>query len=91
MPSTFVVLDTNILFRIVTQGEKGCEHEHFQDLKQRIDKSEVTLLLPEVIKLEFEKLTEWMEETYKVEVEKVRDFLLKQLDGYSKVWKKPDR
>lgn len=28
MTTTFVVLDTNILFRIVTQGKNGCEEEH---------------------------------------------------------------
>jgi hypothetical protein len=57
MPTTFVCLDTNILYRFATQGQKGCEPVHWRALLALVEKSKVKLLMPEVVALEFEKLT----------------------------------
>jgi hypothetical protein len=57
MSTTFVCLDTNILYRYATQGQIGCEPEHWQELLDLIDTPKVKLLMPEVVVLEFEKLT----------------------------------
>jgi len=55
MPTfTFVVLDTNILFRVVTQGQPGCECEHWDELKAFVNDKSITLLVPEVVLLEFD-------------------------------------
>lgn len=61
--STFVFLDTNILFRYVTQGQPGCEPEHWEELKRTVDDSSITLLVPEVVALEFEKKVYKLEQT----------------------------
>lgn len=52
----YVFVDTNIWFRVVTQGKPGCEMEHFRELKELATKGKIELLHPEVVALEFEKL-----------------------------------
>jgi len=51
----YICLDTSILFRIVTQGQPGCETAFFQRLKTLVATGTVEFLLPEVIELELEK------------------------------------
>jgi predicted nucleic acid-binding protein len=55
MPSIFVFLDTNILIRIATQGQPGCEKERWEELRKLADDSRVTILIPEIVQLEFTK------------------------------------
>ena len=50
-----LLIDTNIWIRTISQGKPGCEVEHLRNLQKLIDKSQIVLLLPEVIKLETEK------------------------------------
>lgn len=52
----YVFVDTNIWFRIITQGQPGCELEHFQELKERATKGTLSVVLPEVVRLELDKL-----------------------------------
>lgn len=54
MPITFVFLDTNILFRFVTQGQPGCEREWWDLLAGFVAEKAVRLIVPEVVLLEFE-------------------------------------
>ena len=54
-PVRHVCLDTNIYVRIVTQGLPGCEVEHWTKLKEFASSGRITLLLPEVVLLEFRK------------------------------------
>ena len=49
-------LDTNIPFRFITQGQPGCEPEHLDCLRSFVEEGNVTLLVPEVVLLELEKL-----------------------------------
>ncbi len=51
----YLVVDTNIWIRVISQGKPGCEIAHFDDLRQLVEGSKITLLLPEVIRLELEK------------------------------------
>jgi len=55
MPSPFVCLDTNILIRIATQGQMGCELECWEELKRLGEAGRITILLPVVVRLEFRK------------------------------------
>lgn len=56
-----VCLDTNILFRAVTQGQPGCEMEHVDALRRLVEDRSVVLLNLEIIELEFDKLTRQLE------------------------------
>ena len=51
------LLDTNIYNRILTQGQPGCEPEHFEQLKKLAAESKVTVIVPEVVLLEFQGST----------------------------------
>ncbi|HEV3300034.1 MAG TPA: hypothetical protein VG055_10345 [Planctomycetaceae bacterium] len=51
----FVFLDTNILIRIATQGKPGCEQERWRELHKLVADSRVTIIVPEIVRLEFEK------------------------------------
>ncbi|MHC5536665.1 PIN domain-containing protein [Singulisphaera rosea] len=51
----YVVLDTNILYRFVTQGKEGCEEKHWNELKECVASNKVKMVVPEVVLLEFEK------------------------------------
>ena len=48
-------LDTNIYNRVLTQGQPGCEIEYFEQLKKLAAESKITVIVPEVVALEFEK------------------------------------
>ena len=52
---TYVTLDANILNRYVTQGQKGCEPVEWDKLQAFIKNKTVTLLMTEVVQLEFRK------------------------------------
>jgi hypothetical protein len=87
--STFVFLDTNILFRYVTQGQSGCEPEHWLRLNELIEGSTVRPLIPEVVVLEFEKLTSVLHQSYAVNFGKLDKHLLSpplKPQGSEKIW-----
>jgi len=63
----YLVVDTNIWVRVISQGKPGCEITHLDDLGTLVQDSKVTLLLPEVIKLELSK--EWRSFRERVEIE----------------------
>jgi predicted nucleic acid-binding protein len=67
----FVFLDTNILFRYVTQGQTGCEPQHWEALKSAIVSGLVKLLLPEVVELEFGKLCQTLKNDLEAQIQKV--------------------
>jgi rRNA-processing protein FCF1 len=67
---TYVVLDTNILFRVATQGEPGCELMSWERLKKHVTDGTVRLLVPETVLLEFEKLRRKAESSLDVAVSK---------------------
>jgi hypothetical protein len=56
MPTTYVCLDSNILFRIVTQGKPGCEESLWLELTKLVEGGRVTFLLPKIVLMEFGKL-----------------------------------
>ena len=83
MPTTFVCLDTNILYRYATQGQMVCEPEHWLGLLDLIAQSKVNLLMPEVVALEFEKLsTTDFETTFAAEMKDLRSHLRRYSTQY---------
>ncbi len=82
MPSTFLVLDTNLAFRFVTQGSKGCEAEHWAELRRLAEDEAITILVPEVVQLEFEKIVRNMERDFDeqfIKIEKALSSTLKNI------------
>ncbi len=63
----YLLIDTNIWVRVISQGKPGCEIAHLQHLCDLVNSSKVTLLLPEVVQLEIGK--NWRSFHEKVEVE----------------------
>ena len=51
----YIVIDTNIWVRIISQGRPSCEINYLDELFKLIDGCKVVLLLPEIIKLEIYK------------------------------------
>src|SRR5262245_8803213 len=51
----YLVIDTNIWVRVISQGRPGCEVSHLDYLCSVLSEGKITLLLPEVIQLELEK------------------------------------
>ncbi len=45
----YVLLDTNILIRFVTQGQPGCEPEQFDAVKEFVQSGKVKLFSSEVV------------------------------------------
>ena len=74
---TFIVLDTNILMRFVTQGTPGCEEVHWNDLLDIGKRQNVTFLVPETVALEFEKVTDDLAGQINLQYEKMRQCLPK--------------
>lgn len=83
--STFVFLDTNIFFRVITQGQDGCELEHLAELKRYIDDGTVCLLVPELVRLELEKQYRLFENAVGVNVAKIKKHL-SDPPGKEKIW-----
>jgi hypothetical protein len=52
----YILLDSNILLRFISQGRPGCELAHFDALLKLLGGKSHCLLLPEVIELELVKL-----------------------------------
>jgi hypothetical protein len=77
--ATFVCLDTNILFRFVTQGQPGCELQHFEEIKKLVDSGTITFLLPEVVQLEFQGLISRMEDDFALHSKRIEVALNKHL------------
>src|SRR5258707_1282540 len=77
----YLVIDTNIWVRVISQGKPGCEIAHLEDLRRLVGESKVTLLLPEVIQLELGKNWRSFTETVEIEIgklEKDLDSLLRK-------------
>jgi hypothetical protein len=85
MTTTYVFLDTNILFRFVTQGQPGCEMGHWEELNALVESSAVTLLVPEVVLLELEKLMRDLEKSLDLEFTKIEKSFTSSLEK-EKVW-----
>jgi hypothetical protein len=71
--TSFVTLDTNVLIRIVSQGQPGCEIGHWRDLKSHVESARVVLLMTEVVLLEFEKAWAFFEQKAREEIRACRD------------------
>jgi RNA polymerase sigma factor (sigma-70 family) len=76
----YLVIDTNIWVRVISQGKPGCEIAHLEDLHNFLEESKVILLLPEVVQLEIGK--NWRSFTDKVEIEIGK--MEKELDSFLK-------
>jgi predicted nucleic acid-binding protein len=55
MSGLFVFLDTNILIRVATQGQPGCEEHCWEELRKLANDSKVTILVPDIVRLEFSR------------------------------------
>ena len=80
-----VCLDTNIPFRFITQGKPGCEPEHWDALRSLVEDGHVTLLVPEVIVLELEKLYRDLEDDLALQFGKVEKAFGESAEK-AKVW-----
>jgi hypothetical protein len=67
----YLVIDTNIWVRVVSQGKPGCEIAHLDDLRSLVEESKLTLLLPEVVQLELGKSWRSFNETVTIEIGKL--------------------
>jgi hypothetical protein len=76
---TFVCFDTNILFRIVTQGQPGCELQHFEHIKSLVEAGNIVFLLPEAVLLEFRGLASRLEEDFAHHSKKIESALKEHL------------
>jgi hypothetical protein len=83
--NTFAFLDTNILFRVITQGQGGCELEHLKELERYVEDFMISLLVPEVVLLELEKQYRGFENAVSVNVAKFEKHLSNQPDK-ERVW-----
>jgi hypothetical protein len=72
----YVLLDTNILFRYVTQGEPGCEPEHFDALVIFVKSGTVKLFDSEVVELEFKAQCKGLEDGLKSEIKRIEEHVL---------------
>jgi hypothetical protein len=70
MPTTFVCIDSNILFRVVTQGKPGCEESHWQELTKLVEDGRVSFLLPKIIVLELDKLVRNIDDELAFQIQK---------------------
>ncbi|MCI0458359.1 MAG: PIN domain-containing protein [Gemmataceae bacterium] len=73
----YLVIDTNIWVRVISQGRPGCEITHLDDLRRLVEESKITLLLPEVVQLELGKHWRSFTETVEIEIGKLE----KELDS----------
>jgi hypothetical protein len=69
----FVVLDTNILIRIVSQGQQG--FEHWDELRAMVERGEVTLLSPAIVLMEFQKQVWNSEEDFHIQTARILESL----------------
>jgi hypothetical protein len=77
LPLKYLVIDTNIWVRVISQGKPGCEIAHLDKLHALVEASRITLLLPEVIQLELGKHWRSFTETVEIEIGKLE----KELDS----------
>ena len=73
----YLVIDTNIWVRVISQGKPGCEIAHLDKLRTLVEESGITLLLPEVVQLELGKNWRSFTETVELEIGKLE----KELDS----------
>ena len=85
MPDNFVCLDANILIRTVSQSRKGCELEHWEALQAMVNKGNVTLLLPIIVIMEFNKTVFHSPEEFVAASIKVKDRVKKLDDVWNEV------
>ena len=79
MPKYFAALDTNIPFRFITQGLPTCKVEDWDALTALVEQGQVTLLVPEVVVLELEKLYTEIENNLEIQI----DNLEKAIRGFA--------
>ena len=60
----YALLDTCIYYRIITQGQPGCEMEVFGEFEQLVADKKIVALVPEVVLLELEKHRRTLPEQY---------------------------
>jgi hypothetical protein len=80
-----ICLDTNIYFRILTQGSPGCEIERFRELREIVEKGKARLVLPEVVELELEGKRSALELELKTKLENYEKNLLKVDLGWNEM------
>lgn len=86
----YVVLDTNVLVKFVTQGQSGFEQEHFDSLRHLVQSGEVTLFSPEIVELEFQSLIEPTTRKYAQHFEVVQQRAIKALETANGYFDTPD-
>ncbi|MBA4032627.1 MAG: hypothetical protein C0478_17305 [Planctomyces sp.] len=83
---TYVCLDSNILFRFVTQASPKFEEHLWDKLLEAKKHNEWVLLIPEVIVLEIGKLFSTVEDDIKSACKKVRDRINKAFEETPLIW-----
>lgn len=80
----YVFIDTNLWVRLLSQGKPGCEPVFFDEIKELVGSSKITLILPEIVELELEK--QWR--AFREDVTKDIGKLSQKLDSLlkEKVW-----
>jgi hypothetical protein len=84
--TVYVFLDSCIYNRFLTQGQPGCEPEHFQKVEELITTEAACLLLPEIVQLEVEKFWSQLEDDFNHHFEKAAKSLATVGDGIAKDW-----
>ncbi len=79
----YLFIDTNIFIRIISQGQPGCEVQHFEDLVVLAQGGVIRLLVPEVLMLELENKFRQLPRTFESHCDKLTDGLTKATEN---VW-----
>ena len=69
----------------MTQGQPGCETDYWQELRRFLEDHSVALLIPEVVSLEFEKVTRDLDKAYDLQCAKAEKYLL-NIPRKEKLW-----
>jgi hypothetical protein len=81
MKTYFLLIDTNIYVRVLSQGKPGCEVEAWNELISLVQNKKVTLLYPEVVNLELHKQWRTLPLAIEKNIIKLRASLEKHLHG----------
>jgi hypothetical protein len=74
-------VDANIFIRVATQGRPGCERKHFDDLRKLVENGTFTLLVPEVVHLEVEKVFRSLANALESNCDKLSNSIRKATEG----------
>jgi len=77
----YVVIDTNILVRVISQGKAGCEFETWQQLKNLVDEDSIILLVPEIVLLELKKQWRRLPEQFEKNITALERSIEKHIEG----------